>query len=106
MSWYNNSNLWILTALVVILVIGIIMYNVSAPTPAEPLPQQVVGRPVVRPAETMTSSYQDYNFEEETNIEDLGEPEDEQFGMYESALASWLEHHPSNGNVDNYTRSK
>jgi hypothetical protein len=30
--------------------------------------------------------------------------DDESFGMYESALESWLSHHPSGSSVDRYTR--
>nr|QBK87192.1 MAG: hypothetical protein LCMAC201_00940 [Marseillevirus LCMAC201] len=32
------------------------------------------------------------------------EEEDEKFGMYSSALSSWLAHHPSGSSVERYTR--
>ncbi len=94
MAWFNNPSIWLVITLIMIIIVVLICWFVPKCTskPVEPTGEETVADNVVT-----------YIDDGET-ILDIEEEDDEQFGMYSSALSSWLAHHPSGSSVERYTR--
>ena len=95
MAWFKNPIVWLV--MIGVLVITVVM--IFGILPKKHIPQQPIP---FEPVEEDTMSVADID-DGETQLLDISQA-DEDFGMYESSLSSWLSHHPSGSSVDRYMR--
>ena len=98
MTWLKDPKILLLVIGTTIVIITCVLLFSMRQKTIEPNP------PVAR--HTGDNPVNDIEYTGETQMSDLTEDDNpEEFGMYDSALPSWLAHRPNIGSVDRYTKN-